>query len=169
MIADSKNRAIEMKEYFLVRGYPDKLVNNVLGKVSTACSTLLTSTPAIHNESTSNKARLVLTYSTPEPDGSCSTISTSCPPIPRQAGISPILRWYHIGVSENLVIFSCTPLMPRRLPLVPVRQSRCQKCKHITDQTKARKAHTTSVTTSPVSLRMLCIAFLAGASVSSIS
>ena len=49
-----------MKEYFRARGYPDKLVNNDLKKVSTARSTLLT--PTSHNESTSNKVPLVLTY-----------------------------------------------------------------------------------------------------------
>ena len=42
--------------------YPDKLVNNDLRKVSNARSTLLTSTPTSHNESTSNKVRSVLTY-----------------------------------------------------------------------------------------------------------
>ena len=60
--ADFTNRATEMKEYFLARGYPDRLVNNDLRKVSTARTTLLASTPTSHNDSLSNKVPLVLRY-----------------------------------------------------------------------------------------------------------
>jgi len=51
-----------MKEYFRARGYPDKLVDNDPKKVPSARSTLFTSTPTGHNESTNTKVPLVLTY-----------------------------------------------------------------------------------------------------------
>ena len=116
------SRATEMKEYFQARGYPDELVNNDLRKVPTARSTLLTSTPTSHNESNNTKVPLVkrTIHSTSAPNGSCLTISTSCPLIPRHAGFSPNLCWYHIGASETSVISLYTPLMPRSPPLMAV-------------------------------------------------
>ena len=60
--ADFVNKATEMKEYFRVRGYPNKLVHNDLKKVPTVRTTLLTPTPTGHNESTNTKVPLVLTY-----------------------------------------------------------------------------------------------------------
>ena len=104
-------------------------------------------------------------HSTPAPGGSSLTISTSCPPVPRHARFFPNLRWYHIGVSEALVISSCTPLISRCLPLILVHRpadgldARRRQVHNFSDFSyKARTAHTTSVTTSPVSVRMLhCI------------
>ena len=119
---DFTNRAAEMKEYFRARGYPDELPNHDLRKVPTARSSLLKSTPRSHDESTNTEVPLVLMYnhSTPVPDGSCLTIATSCPTTPSHAGFSPNPRLYHIGASETSMISLYTPLMPRRLSLMPV-------------------------------------------------
>jgi len=51
-----------MKEYFRARGYPDKPVNNDVRKAQPHAPRFLTSTLTSHNESTSNKVPLVLTY-----------------------------------------------------------------------------------------------------------
>ena len=65
--------------------------------------------------------------------------------------IFPNLRWYHIGVSENSVIYSYTTLMPRRLrPTAPMAEVQAQ--------------HPWPLHLS-VCMRMLCIAFLVVAAI----
>jgi len=136
---DSVNRATEMKEYFRARGYPDKLVNNDLKKVSTARSTLLT--PTSHNESTSNKVPLVLTYN-PFNVGPRRILLDnfnilSSDPEARRVFPEPPLVSYrrerHLG---NILVHSADASpSPTDAGSLPCRRPRYQTCKHIASQT----------------------------------
>ena len=155
-----------MKEYFRARGYPDELVNNHLRKVPTARSSLLKSTPTSHDESTNTKVPLVLTYN-PFSVGTRRILLDnfnilSSDPEARMIYPKPPLVSYQRerNLGDILVHSADASLSLTDAGSLPCRLPRCQTCKHITPQTLLqgpKSAH--SVTTSPVSLRMLCIAF----------
>ena len=154
-----------MKEYFRTRGYPDNLANNVLRKVSNARSTLLAPTPTSHNESTSNKVPLVLTYN-PFNAGTRRimldnfNILSSDPEARRIFPEHPLVSHRReLNLGDILVHFSNaspSPQMPGHFPANGLDARRASK---------ALRVHTTSVTILPVSLRILCIAYLVVAAI----
>lgn len=79
------------------------------GNISGRVVTLMNLSTTI---SATNTKVLLVTHSTSAPDGSCLTISTSCPPVPGHAGFFPNARWYHIDPGETSVISLYTPPMP---------------------------------------------------------
>ena len=70
-------------------------------------------------------------------DKSCLTISTSCPLILGHARFFLNLNWYHIRMSETLVISSYTNASPspNEASSLPCWWSQCQTCMHLTSQT----------------------------------
>ena len=181
--ADFMKRAIEMKEYFRARDYSDNLANNDLRKVSNARSTLLTSTPTSHNESTSNKVPLVLTYN-PFNAGTRSIMLDnfnilSSDPEARRIFPEPPLVSYRRERNLGDILVNSSNASPSPLPpppedagSFPCQRPRCKTCKHITSQTflqGPKSAHhirfTCSTTILPVSMRILCIAYLVVAAI----
>ena len=166
-VSHFSNRATEMKEYFRARGYPDELVSNHLRKVPTTCSSLLKSTPTSYDDSTNTKVPLVLTYN-PFNVGIRRILLDnfnilSSDPEARRIFPEPLLVSYRREGNLGDIFVHSTDALPSLTDAdsFSCRRPRCHACKHITAQTflQGRRAHITSVTTSPVSLRMLCIAF----------
>ena len=135
------NKATEMKEYFRARGYPDNLVNNDLRKVPTVRSTLLTSTPTSHNDSTNTKVPLVLTYN-PFNVGTRRILLDnfnilSSDPETRRIFPEPPLVSYRRerNLSDILVHSADASPSPTAAGSLRCRRPPCQTCKHITPQT----------------------------------
>ena len=134
-----------MKEYFRARGYPANLVTNDLRKVSNACSTLLKSTSTSHNESTSNKVPLVLTYNPFNASTSRIMLDNfnilSSDPEARMIFPEPPLVSYRRerNLGDILVHSSnaspSPPPPPTNTGLFPFQRPRCKTCKHISSQT----------------------------------
>ena len=130
-----------MKEYFWARGYPDNFVNNDPRKVPTVRSTLHTSIPTSHNESTHTKVPLVLTYNPFNVETRRILLDNfnilSSDPETRRIFPEPplVLNQRERNLGDILVHSADASPSPTVAGSLPCQRPRCQTSKHLTPQT----------------------------------